>query len=458
MITRSADLIKDGIPVKLLQSVIAEHQAMIPRLTLLDEYYRGKHDILNRQPTGEHSPNNKVVNNFPKYISDTAIGYMFGSPIQFKAPEDKDIGQLTALFKAADVDTHDAELGKDLSVFGEGLEFIYLSTDAQPIPKLTVIDPRNGFVVYDDTVEGKRLFGVLYREVLDIDGKIDHYEISAIDENYTYIHAVKSLSEIPKLTKTEPNILKGYVQPIQYWNNEEGMGDFEGVMSLVDAYNVLQSDRINDKERFVNAILVLSGGTLDTDEEGNVKGEALRMLKNGILELGEGAVAKYLTKVLNEGEVQILRDCIVEDIHKFAQIPDFSDKQFAGNASGVAMGYKLLSLENLAKVKEQYFRAGLKERLKLFAKYLNIKTVTTMDVSTIDIIFNRKLPVNDLEVAQIIQMLSGRVSNETLLTLLPQLVKDVPEEILKLASEQEAKAKAEAARYGAFGNVDEQNV
>lgn len=47
----------------------------------------------------------------------------------------------------------------------------------------------------------------------------------------------------------------GAVPVTEFWNNEEQQGDFEQQISLIDAYNVLMSDRVNDKEQLVDAIL-----------------------------------------------------------------------------------------------------------------------------------------------------------------------------------------------------------
>ena len=61
--------------------------------------------------------------------------------------------------------------------------------------------------------------------------------------------------------------LFGAVPIIEYRNNEERQGDFEQLISLIDAYNLLQTDRISDKEAFVDALLVTFGFGLDTDED-----------------------------------------------------------------------------------------------------------------------------------------------------------------------------------------------
>ena len=305
---------------------------------------------------------------------------------------------------------------KDLSVFGVGYELLYMDKDARP--KLALMDPRSAFVVYDDTVECNPLFGVTYYPQYGEDGTITKTVIKVYTEakELTYTADGDSLNSMSfsnlSFGGEKPHYFNG-VPLLQYWNNEEGMGDFEGVLSQVDAYNILQSDRINDKERFVDAILLLLNAELTAED-------AKKVIRDRIMELpGENADAKYLTKILNESETQVLANAIKDDIHKFSHTPDFTDEKFSGNTSGVAMAYKLLSLENLAKVKERFFKAGLRERLKLLSNINVIKGQAKLNVDTINIVMNRTLPVNELETAQMISLLKDTVSLETLLSKLP---------------------------------------
>lgn len=61
-IIRDRELIEKDIPVELIASCIMEHQEGIVRLNLLDNYYLGKHAILER-PSDEDKglPNNRLV-------------------------------------------------------------------------------------------------------------------------------------------------------------------------------------------------------------------------------------------------------------------------------------------------------------------------------------------------------------------------------------------------------------
>ena len=108
MIRRNSELIENGISTKLLEACIKEHRSGIKRLDRLDAYYRGEHDIKDRQIQGEFAPNNKITNNYPKYITDTACGYVLGNPIVYKDKGKQDLRVLQEYFKSKDIDTNDA--------------------------------------------------------------------------------------------------------------------------------------------------------------------------------------------------------------------------------------------------------------------------------------------------------------------------------------------------------------
>ena len=110
------------------------------------------------------------------------------------------------------------------------------------------------------------------------------------------------------------------------------------MISLIDAYDVLMSDRVNDKEQFVDAFLLLLGMEIDCDQAKKLRRE--KFLCGEI-----GGSAEYLSMGLNEADTEVLRQAIKEDIHKLSMVPDLTDEEFAGNLSGVAIKYKLLGFE-----------------------------------------------------------------------------------------------------------------
>ena len=185
------------------------------------------------------------------------------------------------------------------------------------------------------------------------------------------------------------------------------------MIDLIDAYDLLQSDRMNDKQQFVDALLVLYGCTLETDERGRTPGQQLR--EDKALSLPDSdARAEWLCKQLNEADAEILRTAICSDIHKMSLVPDLTDAQFAGNCSGVAMRYKLLGLEQLTKIKERWFREALRIRLAAFADFMACRGGELLHTDDVRMEFTRSLPVNELENAQTLSYLNGILPQEEL--------------------------------------------
>ena len=54
----------------------------------LEGYYEGDHDILRHRKKDSTAPNNRLVNNMAKYITDTATGYFIGKPVVYSSQND----------------------------------------------------------------------------------------------------------------------------------------------------------------------------------------------------------------------------------------------------------------------------------------------------------------------------------------------------------------------------------
>lgn len=456
MIKRSEDIIFNedkGINEKALVSCLKEHTESIDRFTTLKDLYDGKHAILKRSKTQTDLANNKLMINHAEYITDFATAYFMGNPIKYTFPEEEtrtDDDSLLQAFRKANITQVDTELARDLSIFGIGIEYVY--QDKEGNTKSTNLDPRTAFLIVDDTVEENSLLGVHRIKKRDINNKEIGEVIKAITDNTVYTYEFKN--DTLNLINEEINIFN-QVPVIEYWNKVNQKGDFESVVSLINAYNLLQSDRVNDKEQYVDSLLVLYGTLAGDNSEEKLK-TAKELKRLGLLELSEGDKVEYLSKTFHEADVELLKKSIIEDIHKISKVPNLTDENFAGNSSGVAMKYKLLGLEQLAQTKEEYYRIGLKERIKLYSNILNIKMIRT-DIDNIEMTFIRSLPVNELEVAQLITYLNNVVSQKTLLSLLP-FVEDVDNEIERVEEQKQNNLKLAQVSFGGYeiGQEDEE--
>lgn len=440
---------------RIIRQLISKHISLVGDLKKNMDYYQGKHKILE-----DAKRENRLVCNHAKDISDTASSYFIGNPVTYKS--DADIKDLTDSLETAGADETDGDNGLDLSIYGLAYEYVYVKENENNLLTKN-LSPENTFMVKDDSIEENELFAVYYYVRKDDSGTgPEHYIATVLTPNYKYELDIQN-NEVPQLT-TElpvPHYL-GEIPIIEYLNNKLAIGDFELQIPLIDAYNALMSDRITDKEQFIDAILAIYGTLLsDEDEPGtdeedqNIKKVKDRLRKYKVLEMPDTAKAEYLTRTFDESGVEILKKAIEQDIHKFSHIPCMSDESFGGNVSGVAMEFKLLGMENITKIKTRYYRKGLRKRLRIFCNYLALHG-KSVDPTGITMIFTRALPKNLLEISQIVANLWGKVSRKTLLSQVP-FVDDVDEELKALDEETEENLKRQQEIFGMQENTPPQD-
>ena len=235
-------------------------------------------------------------------------------------------------------------------------------------------------------------------------------------------------------------------------------GDFEQLISLIDGYNKQQSNRVDDKENFVNSLMVLKGQTLGYSNE--EKADTYRSIKeNGVIEISPDGELSFLTRQSDQQGDELLRQSLADDIHKFSYVPSFTDKDFGGNISGIAMQFKLFGLNQLMKKKDRYTKEGLRYRMQLFSNMLEIKGKKPIDVSKVTITINHSSPKNLLEIAQTLGNLEGLCSKETLVAQLP-FVEDPEKEVEKANAERQQSMDTEfvmpTPAYAVKNNNDEE--
>lgn len=429
-----------------------KHRQLVPRLQKNLKYYEGQHKILESEK--KDGPDNRLVCNHAKDISDTASSYFIGNPISYKS--NKDIKALMEAFEDAGVDEVDGDNGLDLSISGLAYEYVY-TKENETIPASKNLSYLNTFMVHDDTIEENELFAVYYYVKHDDTDKMpDSYMATVLTRNYKYVLNILNQDEPQEISEDPEPHFYGEIPIIEYQNNKLAIGDFELQIPLIDAYNALMSDRVNDKEQFVDAILAVYGTLLADDEideetEKSRSDDAMETLKRKkLVELPDGSKMEYITRTFDESGVEILKKAIEQDIHKFSHIPCMTDESFGGNVSGVAMEFKLLGMENITKIKTRYYKKGLRKRIRLFANFLAIKGIQ-VDTTGITPVFSRAMPKNLLEISQIIANLWNKVSKRTLLSQVP-FVDDVDAELKAVEKEAQEAVKQQQAMFGFAGN------
>ena len=409
---------------KVIKRIIETHRSsVLPRLQNLENYYNANNAIKNRVMSDPSKPNNKIANAYASYITDTLVGYFIGEPVTYTANDKVLIQDLNMILEYNDEADENAELAKNASIYGVAYEMLYLSEEDKMI-RFKALNPKEVIPIFDKTVEQNLLAVMRYYE------DYDYVE----DNTYTIVEVIDSKMVRRYKLDTGLSLLEEYphyfsMVPVAIFkNNEDETGDFEQVISLIDAYDKMESDSLNDFEYFVDAYLALYGFTADSEDIAQMK-------ENRVLLMDEGTSAEWLTKQTSDAYVENMKNRLDKDIHKFAKCPNMSDQEFASNASGIAIKFKLLGTENLVSIKERKFKRGLQQRLELMSM-INSVLREGFDWRAIDIVFTRNIPSNDIDIANMVNTLKDIVSEETLLAQIP-FVEDVQNELEKLKKERE---------------------
>ena len=372
-------LLPDTAPVDIQVSLaLKQFSSAQPRLERLRRYALGRHDVLARTRR-QGLPNARLPHGFPKYIAHLSAGYLLGENVQYKSHEQPEEAKaFSDLILRMGDDALDMDLALQQSIYGRGVSLCWLRDDMH----ISALDPRHAFVAYDDTAEKRPLLGIL----------LTGEEATVYTERDVLRFRLGPEGQVGIPLSHQPHGLSG-MPMVEYLNNAEGQGDFEDILPLVDAYDLLASDRLNDRGQFADAMLVLTGVMgLGTQEAPDSPLDAAQLLRQErTLSLPDSdAKAEWLVKNPIEQDIDVLRRALADDIHKFSLTPDLDDDRFAGNLSGIAIRYKLFCLDQKTRIKEQWFVKGLRQRARLICAHMQARGQAAPDPDKLHILLRRK--------------------------------------------------------------------
>ncbi|UZQ49847.1 phage portal protein [Clostridium kluyveri] len=419
--------IPDEIDTNTIGNLIDFHRTyMLPRYKKLKRYYKLHHDIEER--TMEDSkPNNKLIHDYPGYIVNMATGYFLGKPVAYASKSNNNgyLNVLQDIFDYNDEADENAEIEKTCSIQGEAFEIMFQDEDANT--RFIQVPNEQIIVVYDITLDPRIKVAVRYYKIIDQNNNTTTKVEVYTKDKISYYTLQAGLTYI---LDGEMEHYFGEVPIIHYVNNAEQIGDFERVLTLIDAYDKQQSNTQNDFDYFTDAYLLLIN--LSETGEKDIKD----MKNNRVMKVEDGGDARWLIKDINDTALENYKNRLNKDIHKFSNIPDLSDEAFAGDLSGVAIRFKLFCLEQIASMKERKFKKALQRRIELVTNILNIKG-GNYDYTDIDMSFTRNIPANTTELVNMVAQLKGTLSEQTLISQLP-FVADPQAELEKVKQEQES--------------------
>lgn len=412
----------EEITAESLGSFLEDHRQVIDhRYRRLIDAYLTRYPIFDA-PICTKKPDKRIAVNFAKYIVDTMNGFFLGVPVKTMSDDEKVADYLGFLNAYNNQDDQNSELSKLCDIYGRGYEMYYV--DEFGNIGITYLSPMESFMIYDDSILARPRYFVRY--YVDADNVLRGSISDSQRVRWFYLEAGVRWDGEEKIHGFDG------VPAVEYMDNEEKIGLFEPVMSMINEYNETISEKANDIEYFADAYLKILGAVVDEDDLGKIKENRIINFP-GTLESGQ-LVVDFLKRPDGDGTQEHMLDRLERLIFQIAMVGNISDEDF-GNASGIALKYKIWAMSNLAKTKEKKFIAGMQKRYKLI--FSNPVSGMNKDAWTgITYQFTQNMPSNLLEEAQTAAQLTGIVSQPTQLKVL-SIVDDVNKEIEQMREERD---------------------
>ena len=420
---------EEGLSDARLFEIISTFQTTdLPILKKLKNYYDGRQDIIYKAPVDEGRPDNRLVVNYCKMITDNYNGYMMGKKVSFTG---ENVEKIQEVLDYNDIHETLTEYLRQALIYGRAFLINYIDKDGQQ--RVQVLDSRDCIPVYDDTIEHSLLYVIRCWEDTSYGNLATSikYKVEVYGPDETRYYNATAGFNTYELTSVKEH---HYEQcPITVFSlNRDETGVFQPILSLQDAVNEALSSEIDNFSDFADAYLVLTGMEA-TDEEGLADMKRHRC----ILLSGDGTSnASFLTKNVADTQIENILTNLNTKIYSIAQCPDFSDPQVFGSAtSGIALKFKLMNFEDACSNIESEMRKAIQRMIELIVTILHL-TNEEETWRDIQIIFRRNLPTDMTELLNIVNSLRGIVSTETLLGQIP-FIDSPAEELEKLKAEND---------------------
>lgn len=381
--------------LKVLSDGIGAFNFNKPIIKYLWDYKKGDQPINYRTKTIRDDVINKIVENHAYEIVAFKVAQTYGEAIQFvslKQDEatNKRVDKLNDYDRAANKQLKNIQCGEYQSAVGFGYLAVGFGDD---IPyKIININPMNTFIIYSESTEEPML---AVQELKDTENK--RYYLC-----YSKTHEYKIANGTVVYSKLHAF---GGIPIVEYPNNQDRMSDIELVISMLDAINNFQSNRIDAVEQFVQSWIKFINCEVDKKTFGEMKMEGALVVKSNNKD--NKADVDVITQELNQTESQVAKEDLWNNVLSISAIP----QQNSGSDGGSTMGAVSLRSgwdfsKSRAKLKDPYVIQAEYELAKIKLNILRIKK-EDLKLSVMD--FEPQIPHspqdNMQSKAQVFQML-----------------------------------------------------
>ena len=435
--TNVDEITRDNV-IEVLSAATNVHSENVSQIEYLWNYYKGKQPILERVKEIRPEINNMIVENRAKEIVDFKVGYLVGEPIQYVGRGEADTAVVNALndmMMMRDKEPQDEDLATWQMICGTGFRGAFPEQDPDEIPfKAYSIDPRQAFVIYSSDISKRPMAGCYM--VVDEEGET-HYTVYTPDVVYHILNQ-------ETIESIEPNMV-GRIPIVEYPANSARLGAFEPVLTMLDAINTVDSNRVDGIEQFIQSLIVCINCEFP---EGTTAGN---IMQAGLVKLrsvdGMTQDIKILSEQLNQDQTEIVKSDMYQAVLTICMMPNRNGGSSTSD-TGIAVIYRdgWEAAESSAKKQEMLWKKSEREFLRIVQRICEATTGPNFRASEIDIKFTRRNYENIQSKAQVLtSMLDNERIDPKLAFIYSNMFPD-PEEAYKMSLPYIEKANAAEAQ------------
>lgn len=398
-----------------LKKAVSVHDQNVKEINFLWDYYRGDQPIYNRVKEVRPEICSKIVENHADEIVSFNTGYSFGEPYVLAGRSEDDcseeIQMLNAWNSENDHDAKDMELGTWLNVSGTCYKIVIPVNDAEADTTeitspyiVSVLDPREAFVVYYNGIQKVPVMGVKVVPYKTPEGTDGVMYCVYTENSYFEFGRDEYSGQRKPARKANP---LGMVPIVEYQRNLSRRGAIEPIIPLQDALNSLASNRMDGVEQFIQSLMIFRN--VDVDSKDVEKLQAMGAIKYRDTDPSSPGEVKYLVAELNQEGAQTLKDDLYESIVIISGLPS---RNSGGGGTSDNVGAVIYrdgwsAAETKAKELDKYYERSEKNLLKIILRICREVKGFNLHLSNIKIMPTRKNYENTTSKATVLTTMLG---------------------------------------------------
>lgn len=397
---------------KMLEVTKPLHDANVKDMKKLIDYYYNKTSISGKNKIQQPEINNKVPIGYGEIAVTTINAYCFANPLSFSVRTFDKEDQMKAFADALDDDnfSHKAQdMYLNAGIVGLGYRYIVPASAEQLkegiyFETFCDLDPLKTYCVYSNDLKKEKTFAVSFYDKKIYDKNYKTTKTVTIWNVWTKYHQWEFYKSGGKWQVSQYTLTNGKEEikysayPLVYnkipiienKRKNDGTGDFELAVDLIDAINALASSRLDAVQQSVDYVILLRD--IDTESDGALSA-VKNALKQGILSFKSIQNATVQPEVdvldtkLNQAEVQTLQDFLCSKLEEVLNIPNRETRSSGGDTgSAVESRNGFRSLENIAGLVTASAKKAENESLSvILAICSNVATCPFKDLKPRDI-------------------------------------------------------------------------